>query len=330
MSVLVCGGAGYIGSHQVRMLLDRGEDVVVLDDLRTGHREAVDPRATFHEGDVRDARLLDEILSSHAVDTVFHFCASSLVGESMERPIDYFANNVGGMISLLDAMVRHGTPRLVFSSSAAVYGEPASVPITEGTPLCPINPYGESKRIMEQMMRWAGEIHGVRWVAFRYFNVAGAWEDGSLGEDHRPETHVLPILLQTALGRRPSFSIYGDGHPTPDGTCVRDYVHVLDIADAHVLAMDHLRAGGEGGTFDLAYGHGCSVKELLRVAREVTGREIPARVAPPRPGDPAQLVASGEKARSVLGWTPRHDALRDIVATAWRWHSSHPEGYGDR
>ena len=327
MSVLVCGGAGYIGSHQVRALLDRGEQVVVLDNLWTGHREAVPPEAIFYEGDIRDAHLLDKIFSGHPIDTVFHFSASSIVGESMEQPLKYFSNNVHGMQVLLEAMVKHGVKRIVFSSSAAVYGEPTTVPITEDQPLCPINPYGESKRIMEQMMRWVDIIHSVRYTAFRYFNVAGAQEDGSLGEDHAAETHVLPIILQTTLGKRPSFTIYGDDYPTPDGTCVRDYVHVLDIADAHLLAMDHLRRGGASGAFNLGYGHGCSVKELLDVAREVTGRDIPVVMGARRPGDPAQLVASGEQARTVLGWQPRCDDLRIIVETAWRWHRTHPEGY---
>ena len=329
MSVLICGGAGYIGSHNVRALCDRGESVVVLDNLWTGHRESLPGSVPFYEGDVRDAALLDRIWSEHAVDAVIHFCACSLVGESVDQPLRYFNNNVYGMQVLLEAMVRHGLDKIVFSSSAAVYGEPKRVPILEDDETLPTNPYGETKRVMERMMHWVGRRHGIRWVSLRYFNVAGAREDGSIGEDHRNETHLAPIILQVPLGRRTHVTIYGDDYPTPDGTCIRDYVHVSDLADAHLRALDHLRAGGEGGVFNLGSGEGYSVRAMIDAARTATGHAIPVEVGPRRAGDPARLVADSTKARQVLGWTPRITRMEDIIATAWNWHRTHPNGYGD-
>lgn len=327
MSVLVCGGAGYIGSHNVHALLDRGESVVVIDNLQTGHREAVPAAATFVEGDIRNPAALDAIFREHSIDAVLHFAANSLVGESMTVPLKYFDNNVHGMQILLEAMVRHGVNAIVFSSTAAVYGEPSVVPITEDAPTSPTNPYGESKLIMEKMMRWVRQAHGTRFVSLRYFNVAGAREDGSIGEAHNPETHLVPIMLQVPLGQRDSLTIYGDDYSTPDGTCIRDYIHVLDLADAHLLALDHLRSGGEGGIFNLGNGQGFSVREMLDAARRVTGHAIPITMGARRAGDPARLVAAADKAREVLGWTPRFMDIEQVIKSAWNWHEKHPKGF---
>lgn len=329
MATLVCGGAGYIGSHNVRALLDRGEDVVVLDNLWTGHRASVPGDVPFYEGDVRDGALLDRVMSEHAIDGVLHFCACSLVGESVEKPLLYFDNNVGGMIALLEAMQRHGLDKIVFSSSAAVYGEPKRVPILEEDETRPTNPYGESKRMMELMMRWVGQRYGIRYVSLRYFNVAGAQHDGSLGEDHRHETHLVPIILQVPLGKREKVTVYGDDYPTPDGTCIRDYVDIEDLSAAHLLALDHLRRGGESRVFNLGSGEGYSVMEMITAARKATGRDIPVEVGPRRAGDPARLVADSARARAELGWQPRTTKMEDIIASAWRWHSAHPQGWGD-
>ncbi len=329
MAILVCGGAGYIGSHNVRALLERGQETIVADNLNTGHRAAVHPAARLYVGDICDAAFLNRIFTEHSIEAVLHFAAVSLVGESMEQPLGYFRNNVHGMQVLLETMVRHGTDRIVFSSSAAVYGEPENVPIREDAPVRPGNPYGESKLIMERMMRWVGKAHGVRFISLRYFNVAGAIEDASLGEDHRPESHLVPILLQVPLGRREALTVYGDDYPTPDGTCVRDYIHVSDLTDAHLKALDHLAAGNAGGVFNLGNGRGFSVREMLDAARRVTGRPIPVTVGPRRPGDPARLVASADKARDELGWQPRFTDMESIIDSAWKWHKTHPHGFAD-
>lgn len=326
MAVLVCGGAGYIGSHNVRALLDAGREVVVADNFLTGHRDAVAPGAALHEVDIRDAGALDAVFSAHPIEAVLHFAASSLVGESMERPLAYFNNNVLGMQCLLEAMERHGVKRIVFSSSAAVYGEPDAVPIPEDAPLRPSNPYGESKRIMERIMHWAALAHGMRFVSLRYFNVGGAWPGGAMGEDHRPESHLIPLILQVPLGLRPEIAIFGSDYPTPDGTCVRDYIDVTDLADAHLRALDHLERGGENLICNLGNGRGFSVREMIAAARRVTGHPIPVREAPRRPGDPALLVASSELAGRALGWRPTRD-IEAIIASAWEWHRRHPHGY---
>lgn len=328
MAILICGGAGYIGSHAVRALRAQGREVVVLDNLQTGHRQSLADDVHFVRGDMRDAALLDNVFARHDVDGVLHFAANSLVGESMQLPLRYFGNNVYGMQVLLEAMVRHGVERIVFSSSAAVYGEPERVPIVEEAPLRPGNPYGESKRIMESMMHWAAAAHGLRYVSLRYFNVGGAAADGSIGEDHRPESHLIPLILQVALGKRPHITIYGDDYPTPDGTCIRDYVGVEDLVDAHVLALRHLEDGGEGGIFNLGSEQGFSVREMVEAARRVTGHPLPVVMGPRRAGDPARLVASSVKAGEVLGWQPTQQ-IDDIVASAWRWHSRHPNGFTD-
>lgn len=328
MAILICGGAGYIGSHAVRALRAQGREVVVLDNLQTGHRQALADDVNFVRGDMRDAALLDKVLERHAVDGVLHFAANSLVGESMQLPLKYFGNNVYGMQVLLEAMVRHGVERIVFSSSAAVYGEPERVPIVEDAPLRPGNPYGESKRIMESMMRWAAAAHGLRYVSLRYFNVGGAAADGTIGEDHRPESHLIPLILQVALDKRPHITIYGDDYPTPDGTCIRDYVGIDDLVDAHVLALRHLEDGGEGGIFNLGSERGFSVREMVEAARRVTGHPLPVVMGPRRAGDPARLVASSRKAGEALGWRPKQ-GVEEIVASAWRWHCMHPDGFAD-
>lgn len=328
MAILVCGGAGYIGSHNVRALLARGEETIVIDNFLTGHCRAVPPQARLYEGDIRDPATLDKVFGENKIDAVLHFAASSLVGESMEKPLMYFNNNVLGMQRLLEAMLRHNVDKLVFSSSAAVYGEPERVPIEESDPTRPGNPYGESKLIMETIMRWVGKAHGIRSVSLRYFNVAGAWPGGEIGEDHRPESHLIPLILQVPLGLRERITVYGEDYPTPDGTCIRDYLDVTDLADAHLRAVDYLRRGGGSEICNLGNGRGFSVKEMIAAARRVCGREIKMSVGPRRPGDPARLVASAAKAAKVLGWQPGI-GLEGMIASAWEWHKTHPRGFAD-
>lgn len=329
MSVLICGGAGYIGSHNVRAFSKHGEDVVVVDNLETGHRASVPADVKFYEGDIRNSETLAKIFTENKIEAVIHFCAYSLVGESVEQPLKYFDNNVGGMISLLEAMQKFDVKRIIFSSTAATYGEPKRVPILETDPTEPTNPYGESKRIMEKMMNWVSRRYDIRYVSLRYFNVAGAWHDGSIGEDHKCETHLVPIILQVPLGKREFVTVYGNDYPTKDGTCIRDYIHVEDLADAHILALEYLRSGGESNIFNLGSGDGYSVMEMLTAARSVTGHEIPAKIGERRAGDPARLIADSTKARKVLHWQPKITRMEDIIATAWKWHKSHPNGYAD-
>ena len=329
MAILVCGGAGYIGSHAVHALIEKGEQVVIVDNLQTGHRGALNPKAKFYEGDIRDASVLDKIFTENKVEAVIHFAANSLVGESMEKPLLYFNNNVYGMQVLLEAMVRHGVDKIVFSSTAAVYGEPKRVPIHEDDETCPTNTYGETKLTMEKMMKWVSRANGVRYVSLRYFNAAGALPDGSIGEDHKTETHLIPLILQVPTGRRDHITVFGDDYPTPDGTCLRDYIHVVDLADAHVLALEYLRKGGASDIFNLGNGQGFSVKEMIAAAEKATGRSIKVEIGARRAGDPAQLIASSEKARSVLGWKPQFTDVEQVIGTAWRWHEHHPHGYKD-
>ena len=329
MAILVCGGAGYIGSHAVHQLIARGEEVVIVDNLQTGHRGALHPQATFCEGDIRDAAALDRIFTERSIEAVIHFAANSLVGESMEQPLLYFNNNVYGMQVLLEAMVRHGVDKIVFSSTAAVYGEPKRVPIREDDETNPTNAYGETKLTMEKRMKWVSRADGVRYVSLRYFNAAGALPDGSIGEDHKTETHLIPLILQVPTGRRSHITIYGDDYPTPDGTCLRDYIHVVDLADAHMCALDYLRRGGESDIFNLGSGSGFSVKEMIAAAEKATGRTIAVEIGARRAGDPAQLIASSEKARTVLGWQPQFTDVEEVIGTAWRWHAAHPHGYED-
>ena len=329
MAILVCGGAGYIGSHAVHALVEKGEQVVIVDNLQTGHRGALNPAAKFYEGDIRDASVLDKIFTENKIEAVIHFAANSLVGESMEKPLLYFNNNVYGMQVLLEGMVRHGVDKIVFSSTAATYGEPKRVPIHEDDETCPTNTYGETKLTMEKMMKWVSRANGVRYVSLRYFNAAGALPDGSIGEDHKTETHLIPLILQVPTGRRDHITVFGDDYPTPDGTCLRDYIHVVDLADAHVLALEYLRKGGASDIFNLGNGQGFSVKEMIAAAEKATGRSIKVEIGARRAGDPAQLIASSEKARTVLGWKPQFTDVEQVIGTAWKWHESHPHGYED-
>lgn len=331
MSVLVLGGAGYIGSHTVDRLVDQGQDVVVVDSLVTGHRAAVNDKAKFYQGDLADQDFMRKVFTENPeIDAVIHFAAYSLVAESMKEPLKYFDNNTAGMIKLLEVMNEFDIKNIVFSSTAATYGIPEKMPIMESDPQDPINPYGESKLMMEKIMHWADEAYGTKFVALRYFNVAGAKPDGSIGEDHGPETHLIPIVLQVAQGKRDKLQIFGDDYNTPDGTNVRDYVHPFDLADAHILAVDHLRKGNESNAFNLGSSTGFSNLEIVEAARKVTGKEIPAEIAPRRGGDPDSLIASSDKAREILGWKPQFDNIERIIETAWAWHSSHPNGYDDK
>ncbi|TWT05382.1 UDP-glucose 4-epimerase GalE [Planococcus sp. CPCC 101016] len=327
MSVLVLGGAGYIGSHAVYQLIDQGMDVVVVDNLETGHQKAIHPKAVFYEGDIRNADFLNSVFEKEAIEEVLHFAANSLVGESMENPLKYFDNNVYGTQVLLQAMVAHDVKKIVFSSTAATYGEPESVPITETMPTHPTSTYGETKLTMEKMMKWTEAAHDLKFVSLRYFNVAGARETAEIGEDHRPESHLVPLILQTALGQRNEITIFGNDYDTEDGTCIRDYVHIEDLIRAHLLALDYLRAGGESEVFNLGSSQGFSVNEMISAARAVTGKEIPIKTGPRRAGDPSILIASSDKARQVLGWNPAYTSVTKIIEDAWRWHSTHPTGY---
>lgn len=326
MSILVTGGAGYIGSHTVVKLLSHGEEVVVLDSLKTGHREAV-LGGTLIEGDIRDGELLDRLFREHEIEAVIHFAASSLVGESVVKPLDYYDNNLMGTYSLLSAMVRHGVKKIVFSSTAATYGEPQRIPIEEEDETHPTNPYGETKLAMEKMFRWCDEAYGVKSISLRYFNAAGAHPDAIIGEDHQPETHLIPLILQVPLGKRESIHIFGTDYPTHDGTPIRDYIHVMDLAEAHYLALEKLRQEEKSDVYNLGNGQGYSVREVIETARRVTGHMIPAEEKGRRAGDPAVLVASSEKAKRELGWQPVHESLEEIVASAWEWHRNHPNGF---
>ncbi|KAA9266759.1 UDP-glucose 4-epimerase GalE [Lactobacillus jensenii] len=330
MAIAVLGGAGYIGSHTVKQLLAAGEDVIVLDNLITGHRKAVDRRARFYQGDIRNFKFLSSVFSQEKVDGIVHFAAFSVVPESMKNPLKYFDNNTCGMVTLLEAMKQFGIKRIVFSSTAATYGEPKQIPIKETDPQIPTNAYGESKLAMEKIMHWADLADGLKFIALRYFNVAGAMPDASIGEDHSPETHLIPIILQVAAGKRLNLQIFGNDYPTKDGTNVRDYVHVLDLADAHVLALKYLEAGNSSTAFNLGSATGFSNMEILQAARKVTDKEIPASIGPRRSGDPSTLIASSEKAKKILGWKPKFDNIEKIIETAWKWHENNPEGFGDR
>lgn len=329
MSILVTGGAGYIGSHTVAELLSRGKEVVVIDNLQSGHREAL-LGGKLYEGDLRDKDLLAQLFAENDIEAVIHFAASSLVGESMKDPVQYYDNNVYGTLCLLEAMDKANVRKIVFSSTAATYGEPEKVPIEESDVTNPTNVYGETKLTMERMMAWFDQVLGIKYVALRYFNAAGAHESGKIGEDHRPESHLVPLILQTALGQRESISVFGNDYDTPDGTCVRDYIHVSDLADAHLRAVDYLSSGGESNVFNLGNGQGFSVSEMISKVREVTGRDFSVVMSPRRAGDPAVLIASSDKARNVLGWSPSRTKLDDIIRSAWEWHLNHPNGYDDK
>ncbi|MDR7866292.1 MAG: UDP-glucose 4-epimerase GalE [Sporomusaceae bacterium] len=327
MNILVTGGAGYIGSHTVRELLRAGQGVVVYDNLTKGHKQAVPAGIGLVDGDIRDRDKLAQTLNAHSIDAVIHFAASSLVGESMKDPSAYYNNNVAGTLALLDAMLAGGVKKIVFSSTAAVYGEPAAWPIVEDMPTAPTNVYGRTKLAIEQMLADFAAAYGLSYVSLRYFNAAGAAEDGTIGEDHSPETHLIPLILQAALGQRESVAIYGADYPTDDGTCIRDYIHVTDLADAHVKALQHLTADGGPKVYNLGSETGFSVRQVIDRAKAVTGVDFTVREQARRPGDPAVLVASSRRIAAELGWQPRLSDLDTIIATAWRWHKSHPAGF---
>ena len=328
MSVLVCGGAGYIGSHTVSELLDRGEDVVVADNLQKGHKKAV-LGGKLMIGDLRDSDFLDKVFSENTIDSVIQFAADSLVGESVEDPLKYYNNNVVSTLSLLSKMKQYGVDKIVFSSTAATYGEPQNIPIMETDPTIPTNPYGQTKLAVEKALKWCYEAYDIKYTALRYFNAAGAHISGKIGEDHNPETHLIPIILQAALGQRDSITIFGDDYNTEDGTCVRDYIHVTDLADAHILALDKMRADGKSNIYNLGNGNGFSVKEVVDITRKVTCVDIKAELGERRPGDPAILVASSEKAKKELNWKPKYNDLGTIIETAWKWHKENPNGFSE-
>ena len=330
MAILVCGGAGYIGSHTVAALVEAGEEVVVFDNLYKGHRGAVPEGVAFYEGDLRNEADLDRVFTSEKIEAVIDFAADSLVGESVTDPLKYYNNNVYGTMCLLKKMVEYGVKSVVFSSTAATYGEPESVPIQETDKTEPTNPYGETKLAVEKMLKWVDNAHEIKYTALRYFNAAGAHISGKIGEDHSPESHLIPIILQVANNQRDKIMIFGDDYPTEDGTCIRDYIHVTDLSDAHVLAVKRLMAGGDSRIFNLGSGSGFSVKAIVDIARKVTGHPIPAEVAPRRAGDPAVLIASSANARAELGWAPKYDDVEKIISTAWAWHSANPKGYNDK
>lgn len=330
MSILVCGGAGYIGSHTVHELIKQNKDVIIVDNLQSGHIKAVNPKAKFYKGDIRDSEFLDKVFSENKIDAIIHFAANSLVGESMVKPLLYFNNNVYGMQILLESMVKHDIKNIVFSSTAAVYGEPKKIPISEDDETNPTNTYGETKLTMEKMMKWVSKANGINYVSLRYFNAAGALEDGSIGEDHSPESHLIPLILQVPLGKREAITVFGEDYDTPDGTCIRDYIHVLDLADAHIKAVEYLQSGNESNIFNLGNGIGFSVKEMIDSAKEATSEEIKVVVGERRAGDPARLIASNEKAQKILGWTPKYTDVKAIIKTAWTWHKNNPNGYDDK
>ena len=328
MKVLVLGGAGYIGSHTVYELIENGAEVVIIDNLETGFAEAVHPEATFYQGDLRDRDFLDTVLGKEKdIDAVIHFAANSQVGESMTNPLKYYDNNICGTKTLLEALVAHGIDKIVFSSTAATYGEPERIPIQEGDKTEPTNAYGETKLSMEKMFKWVEKAHGMRYVSLRYFNACGAHKSGEIGEAHNPETHLIPLILQVPLGKREYIAVFGTDYPTKDGTCIRDYIHVTDLAAAHILAVKYLMAGNKSDIFNLGNGVGFTVREVIEMAEKVTGESIKVVETDRRAGDPAVLIASSEKAKTILGWNPKHDSLSEIIKSAWKWHKNHPYGY---
>lgn len=328
MSTLVTGGAGYIGSHTAIELLAANEDVIILDNLQKGHKGAI-KGGRFCQGDLRDDAFLDSVFKENNIEEVVHFAADSLVGESVAEPLKYYNNNMVSTLRLLGKMKEYGVKRLVFSSTAATYGEPENIPILETDRTFPANPYGETKLAVEKVLKWADNAYGIKYVSLRYFNAAGAHISGTIGEDHKPESHLIPIVLQAALGKRDAIQIFGDDYETSDGSCVRDYIHVTDLAMAHMLALKSLRAEGGSRIYNLGNGKGYSVKEVVQLARKVTGVNIKEAIVPRRAGDPAVLVASSEKIRRELKWEPKYNDLVTIIETAWKWHKNHPDGYGD-
>lgn len=321
--IFVTGGAGYIGSICVEQLLDKGYQVTVFDNITEGHRKAIDPRATFFEGNLQDPGAIKTALQQASPDAVMHFAANALVGESMQNPSKYFRNNDYGGLNLLDAMVEQDIKQLVFSSTCATFGPPERLPIDETLPQRPINPYGESKLLFEKILRWYGDIHGLKFVILRYFNAAGATE--KYGEDHRTETHLIPNILKVALGKKDAVELYGTDYDTPDGTCIRDYIHILDLVQAHILALDV----GQSTAYNLGTGGGTSVREVIAACERITGKTIPVVEKPRRRGDPPRLIASSEKIKQELGWKPKFQNIEKIIESAWAWHQKFPDGYGD-
>ena len=326
MNLLVLGGAGYIGSHFVKLSLELGHNVIIVDNLLTGHKQSIPKKAKFCEGDIRDRVFLNKVFEENKIDACIHFAASSLVGESMTNPIKYFDNNVYGTIVLLETMEKHNVKKIVFSSSAATYGAHEKMPITEEYATNPTSPYGESKLIMEKMMKWADVAYGMKYVSLRYFNVAGASTDSTIGEDHNPETHLIPIVLQVPLEKREFITIFGDDYKTFDGTCIRDYIHVEDLVDAHIKALEYLIKGNDSNVFNLGSETGFSNLQIVETARKVTGHSLPMKLGDRRPGDPDKLVATYQKAKKLLGWSPTKK-IEDVIGSAWGFHQAHPNGF---
>lgn len=329
MSILVLGGAGYIGSHAVHKLIEQGYEVIVFDNLETGHKKAINSKAKFYKGDIRNREDLQYVFQNENIYGILHFAASSLVGESMSNPLKYYDNNVSGTQVVLETMQKFSINKIVFSSTAAVYGEAIKIPITEDCHTNPTNAYGETKLAMEKMMKWCSVAHNIKFVSLRYFNVAGAMQEGIIGEAHEPETHLIPLILRVPLGLREDVKIFGNDYNTKDGTCVRDYIHVEDLIDAHILALKYLDNGGKSDIFNLGSSQGFSVKEIVDTSREITNFNIKAAISPRRLGDPPTLIASSEKAKKVLGWSPKKTSINEIIKDAWKWHKSHPNGYQD-
>lgn len=329
MAILIVGGAGYIGSHTVKYFLDAKQEVVAFDNLQTGHKASVDKRAKFYVGDLRHKESIEKVFAENKIDGVIHFAANSLVGESMENPIMYFDNNVAGFINLLYVMEKYACKKIVFSSTAAVYGEPKIIPISEDDEKNPQNPYGQSKLMMEQIMKWMDISKGIKFVSLRYFNAAGAIESGEIGEDHKRESHLIPLILQVPLKKRKSISIFGNDYDTPDGTCLRDYIHVMDLAEAHYLALKYLEKENKSDVFNLGTGDGYSVLEIINTAKEVTKEDIPYVIEKRRAGDPARLIAKSEKSKNILKWEPKHSSIKNIIKTAWNYHKNNPNGFKD-
>lgn len=326
MSILITGGAGYIGSHTVKYFLDKKEELIIVDNLQSGHRNSIDVE-NFYQIDLRDKKALDKVFKTHNIEAVIHFAANSLVGESMEKPLEYYHNNVYGMLCLLEVMNNNKVKKIVFSSTAAVYGEPQNIPILEEDNTNPTNTYGETKLAMEKMMKWFDKAYSIKYVSLRYFNAAGAHESGEIGEDREPETHLIPLILQVPLAQREKIYVFGDDYPTKDGTCIRDYIHVMDLASAHYKALQYLRQGKQSNIFNLGNGDGYSVKEVIEVARKVTDHPIQTEIKERREGDPAILVASSDKAKKMLNWNPKFNSLQKIITDAWNWHKNNQNGY---
>ncbi|PFH84421.1 UDP-glucose 4-epimerase GalE [Bacillus sp. AFS088145] len=327
MNILVLGGAGYIGSHAVYMLIENGVNVIIVDNLQTGNIGAIHSDAIFYHGDIRDKEFLKSVFLNEKIDGVLHFAANSLVGESMEKPLEYFSNNVFGTHVLLEVMNEFNVKYIVFSSSAAVYGEPKIVPISEDFSTDPTNTYGETKLMMEKMMKWSSLAYGINYVSLRYFNVAGAKSSAEIGEDHSPETHLIPLILQVALNQRKEITIFGDDYNTPDGTCIRDYIHVEDLVNAHLLALNYLFNGGKSDIFNLGNNKGYSVVQIVEAVRRITKHPLPYKISSRRGGDPSILIATSEKAKKVLGWTVKNEDIDLIIKDAWKWHKTNPNGF---